>query len=286
MGQKIAVAIVHGVGKTEPGFADGMMKALRRRFADEGASTDDLVMRPVHWSPVLQSLEDELAQRLKRSGSLGYGRLRDFMMSFAGDAIAYQPGARERVIYDRVHAVMAESLRALAAEAGGTAPLAVIAHSLGTIIASNYFYDLQVRAEKNLLSEPVLAAKGDTPLENGETFSLLYTLGSPLAVWSLRYKDFGAPLVVPSTGLARHWPGITGEWVNYYDKNDVIGYPLKSINPAYDAAVKADQPVSVGNFFTTLTPLCHTQYWTDRSVTSPIAQALAGLWRQANTARG
>ena len=37
MGQKIAVAIIHGIGGTEPDFADGLMKDLRRQFTAEGA---------------------------------------------------------------------------------------------------------------------------------------------------------------------------------------------------------------------------------------------------------
>lgn len=43
----------------------------------------------------------------------------------------------------------------------------------------------------------------------------------------MRYADFGQPVRVPSSKLADHWPGVPGEWVNFYDKDDVIGYPLK-----------------------------------------------------------
>jgi hypothetical protein len=259
-----------------------MMDELRRRFSTLGGRAEDLILRPVYWSPVIQSAEDELARRTALGGPLGYSQLRNFMISFAGDAIAYQPAPRERDVYEKIHKVMAHTLRALAEEAGPRAPLCVVAHSLGTVIASNYIYDLQARAKKNLLADPVLAVKGDTPLENGETLALLYTLGSPLALWSLRYQNFGSPIQIPSPDLARHWPQATGEWVNFYDKNDVIGFPLKTINPAYAAAVKEDRVVNVGNLLTTLTPLCHTAYWTDNDVTKPIAESLARVWRQTN----
>ena len=51
---------------------------------------------------------------------------------------------------------------ALAQEAGPDAPLCVIAHSLGTIIASNYIYDLQVDPFKHLISDAprVMVADG------------------------------------------------------------------------------------------------------------------------------
>ncbi|MBL0059029.1 MAG: hypothetical protein IPP35_07955 [Elusimicrobia bacterium] len=94
MGQKIAVAIIHGVGNTPADFADGMIADIRRRFANAGAANEDLVLKPVYWSPVVQGMEDELSRRVRLGGPLGYGALRDFMVSFAGDAIAYQPATR------------------------------------------------------------------------------------------------------------------------------------------------------------------------------------------------
>ena len=281
-GKKIAVAIIHGIGKTPPDFAEGMKADLLRRFTNAGANPNDLIMKSVYWSPVLQGLEDELSRRTKAGGPQGYGALREFMVSFAADAIAYQPAPHEQEIYEKVHQVVAQALRALAEEAGPTAPLCVIAHSLGTIVASNYFYDLQTHPRRKIIADPVETSIGDTPLDWGETLSLFYTLGSPLALWSLRYTNFGSPLAVPAPALKHHWPALGGEWINYYDKNDVIGYPLKTINAAYSAAVKEDRVVSVGNLFTTLTPLCHTQYWTDRNVTSPLATALVDMWKKVN----
>ena len=50
-----------------------------------------------------------------------------------------------------------QTLAELAQEAGPDAPLCVIAHSLGTIIASNYLYDLQVDPVKHLIGDNVRA---------------------------------------------------------------------------------------------------------------------------------
>lgn len=282
MGQKIAVAIIHGIGRTAVDFADGMMSDLRNRFVKAGAPADGLVMKPVFWSPVVQGEEDELSRRTKAGGPTAWRRLREFMVSFAGDAIAYQPVPGDRSVYDRVHKEAAKIFRALSEEAGAKAPLCVIAHSLGTIVASNYIYDLQTHPRKNLISDHVLAEMGQTPLEKGETLTMLYTLGSPIALWNLRYTDFGMPVRVPSPELAGHWPGLSGEWVNFYDKDDVIGYPLKSVNPAYGEAVTKDRAVEVGSFWTGWTPMSHVQYWADKKVTRPIARALADVWKTVN----
>jgi hypothetical protein len=106
-----------------------------------------------------------------------------------------------------------------------------------------------------------------------------FNLGSPLALWSLRYRDFGKPIQVPSPHLGTHFPKAKGGWINFYDQDDVIGYPLRTINPAYKSAVKEDRAVNVGGLLSSWNPTAHTEYWTDSDVLGPIAEELATLWR-------
>ena len=286
MSQKIAVAIIHGVGKQDPQFADGMTQELKGRFAKElGQKIQDpaseLAILPVYWAPAVQDAEEELWRRMKRGGEMDFTTLRRFLVDFAGDAIAYQPTPKDRRIYDGIHEKFAESLNRLAAEAGEKAPLCVIAHSLGSVIASNYFYDLQ-HPKRPLIAARVKKKIGDTPLGRGETFTLFYTLGSPIAMWSLRYPNFGVPIQVPSPGLSKHYPDLAGEWVNYYDEDDVIAYPLKTLNEAYRKAVKADREINAGGLLSSWNPVSHLGYWTDNDVTNPIAQELVRTWRAVN----
>jgi hypothetical protein len=286
MSQKIAVAIIHGVGKQDPQFADGMTQELKGRFAKELGQkiqdpASDLAILPVYWAPVLQGAEEELWKRMKRAGELDFTTLRRFLVDFAADAIAYQPTPTDRWIYDGIHEKFAEILNRLAAEAGQKAPLCVIAHSLGSVIASNYFYDLQ-HPERSLIARNVKKRIGNTPLERGKTFALFYTLGSPIAMWSLRYPNFGVPIAVPSPELSKYYPNLKGEWVNFYDEDDVIGYPLKTLNEAYRKAIKADRQINAGGLLSSWNPASHLGYWTDNDVTKPIAQELVRTWRAVN----
>lgn len=287
MANPIAVAIVHGAGIQGSDFAEPMISELTGRFAKElGVSrqdaADEVVFEAVHWAPVLQQAQTKLWRKVSAGRDLDFVKLRRFMVDFAGDAIAYQPTPKSREVYDSVHAVLAGSLRSLARNAGRAAPLCVIAHSLGTIISSNYFYDLSQSRRPGMVSKAVRDVKQTTPLENGETLTLFYTLGSPIAVWSLRYRDFGKPIPVPSPKLEKHYPGLGGEWVNYYDPDDVVGYPLRVLNDEYKQSVRRDVAVNVGGLLSSWSPASHTAYWTDNDVTKPIARALARVWRQAN----
>ena len=289
MPQRIAVAIIHGIGAQKPDFAGEMIAELADRFARHvkgkvNDAANQLVMEPVYWSPALQRDEDELWNRLLKGGELDFVGLRRFMVNFAADAIAYQPAPKERDAYDNIHIEVARALKRLAAKAGAAAPLIVIAHSLGTVIASNYFYDLQKDAKKRFIPPVIRKEIGRTPLEHGETFTSLYTFGRPIALWSLRYKNFGSPIIVPSPGLDRHHSGlgVASEWINFYDRDDVIGYPLKKLNDAYRRAVKEDRQINAGGWLSNWNPLSHNGYWTDNDVTKPIAEGLARVWKQAN----
>jgi hypothetical protein len=286
MSQKIAVAIIHGVGKQDPNFADGMAQELKDRFAREMGKklkdpTSELAILPVYWAPAVQDAEEELWRRMKRGGEMDFTTLRRFLVDFAADAIAYQPTPTDRWIYDGIHEKFAEILNRLATEAGQKAPLCVIAHSLGSVIASNYFYDLQ-HPERSLIARNVKKRIGNTPLERGKTFALFYTLGSPIAIWSLRYDNFGVPIAVPSPELSKYYPNLKGEWVNFYDEDDVIGYPLKTLNEAYRKAIKADRQINAGGLLSSWNPASHLGYWTDNDVTKPIAQELVRTWRTVN----
>jgi hypothetical protein len=287
MSTRVAVAIVHGVGVQGSDFAEPMIQELTERFAKElgmsvAAASGELIVEAVHWAPVLQGEQTRLWRRVSAGRDLDFVKLRHFMVDFAGDAIAYQPTPWGREVYDSVHAVVATSLRALASRAGEGAPLCVIAHSLGTIIASNYLYDLSQRRRKGFVAKAVRQAKQNTPLENGETLTLFYTLGSPIAIWSLRFEEFGIPIAVPAPELPSHHPQLAGEWINFYDPDDVIGYPLRGLNDAYKASVTKDVALNAGGLLASWNPLSHNGYWTDDDVTKPIARSLAKVWRDLN----
>ncbi|HEY9880091.1 MAG TPA: hypothetical protein V6D29_16670 [Leptolyngbyaceae cyanobacterium] len=113
-------------------------------------------------------------------------------------------------------------------------------------------------------------------------FSSFYTFGSQLPFWALRFKNFGQPIQVPSPKLPIHYSNAKGEWINFYDRDDLLGYPVRNINKAYEAVVTDEQQVSVGNLLTGWNTLSPNGYWESRQVTQAIASSLARLWEQVN----
>jgi hypothetical protein len=258
----IAVLVVHGIGDQAADFADGFIARLRDACREHGGDGDALVARPCWWAPVLQAREEDLARRLGGE-RLGWSRLRRFMTGFAADALAYQPVPGESGIYDEIHAQVDRDLAALADAAGANAPLAVVSHSLGTVVMSNHLWNLQRGRGP---------AADHRALVHGRTLDLAVTMGSPLALWALRWPGFGTPITVPAPGRTS-----TGGWLNLYDADDVIGYPLRPLNQAYAAAVEADIPVRCTPAWRGWTPASHLDYWDTPQVTDLIGARLARL---------
>jgi len=282
--KKIAVAIIHGAGSQQADFAEPVIAKLTAAFLDHLPDADQsvankLVFRPIYWANVLAKKQRVLWNTLETDGQLDFKAVRKFLMHFGADAVAYQPSASHREVYDNIHQIVTNVLSDLAKKAGPQAPLCIIGHSIGTVITHNYFYDLgYTDAAKN----PII----NTPLEKGKTLTFLYTMGSPLAFWSLRYNNY-KPIIFPGTEVNNLYPGLNPEWVNFYDKDDILGYPIRSLSSGHKKLAEQgyleDIQVDSGNILTSWTPLSHLQYWTDNDVIQPIAKSLAKAWQTINT---
>ncbi|MGV2827200.1 hypothetical protein [Myxosarcina sp. GI1(2024)] len=295
MSSKVAVAIAHGIcvgnefdREESPKYTDGMAQALKLKLAEiagQSGSEDQklewadskLAISAINWTPVLREERKNLYYKLGVNKLNSFFGLREFIFQAIADSLTYQITKSKLDDfwgYNTIHRCFADSLNDLAKEnwAGGDAPLCIIAHSLGTVIASNYIYDLETnKAQIDL---------GNTPLERGETLTSVYTLASQIPFWSLRYPNFDRPIRVPSEKLDRHYSNLQGEWINFYDQNDILGYPLKILNEAYSEAVTEDKVVNVGSLLETWNPLSHCSYWTDEDVINTIATGLHNILQQ------
>lgn len=278
---KIAVGIIHGIGRPKPDFHKELAAALSRRMSMICPEIE-LVTEGIYWGDITERIEEKLLCKLApyRLRWNHWIDARGFMISFAGDAIAYQPIPREddprpeEFIYTAIHERVAHKLQCLARRAGANAPLCLIGHSLGTVVASNYIYDLQNRKLPPRIQS--IIAHGNSPLERGETLSHLFTMGSPLALWTLRYDHFGKPVTVPAPKFSSKR---VGEWVNFYDKDDVIAYPLKSLSDSYNKAVAEDVEVRNPGLMS-WTPLgSHGGYFRSAAIQKRICLSLARMYR-------
>jgi hypothetical protein len=282
MAKKIGIIVIHGIGEQESTFADDLIKEVRTRLKGKA---DAVCWQPVWWAPLLEGDETALLRDLSSTNDLDWMRLRRFIIHFLGDAVAYQrvpDGAERRNIYGEIHKAMAdglhnlrENLRSGMPNDAPEAPLVIIGHSLGCHIASNHVWDLQHGGGK-----PV----SDNPFERCESLAGIVTFGCNIPLFTLAYNKM-EPIAFPPKSLATFFRNgvpaqdlkAAAKWINLYDPDDVLGYPLRPLSAAYANTVTIDRAINAGGLLTSWNPASHNDYWTDDDVTKPITELIEGL---------
>ncbi len=276
--KKIYVLIVHGIGRPLPGYAAPLMQGLREKFnfflqtqlKSKADFSNELDMREVIWDGVLAENQAKLAGLLKKgfNDNQAHGfrsvltkvfsfvtrPLLKLRTDFAAEAIGDIIGYKNSEAYPRIQQCFVDvidRILPLSINPADKQHLTVIAHSLGTVISSDFIYDRQKKFGQ---------------VHENFAFCNLFTLGSPLALFALQYgiELFKSPIRLEDS---------SGQWINIFDLDDPVAYPLKNLNKAYNQAVSADQEVNTGGF-----GISHTRYFENSNVQELIAKKLAQDW--------
>ena len=84
-----------------------------------------------------------------------------------------------------------------------------------------------------------------------------------------RFGDFSRPVQIPGKTSDDPVIAAAAEWINFYDADDVLAFPLKGLSADYDEAVDEDRSVSVGAMLLGMSPVSHVAYWNDKAVMRP-----------------
>jgi len=265
---QLAVALIHGMGWQSPAFAEPTIAELSDRLEDLEKDPEEVAWQSIYWADILTPRQVEYLDAARAANDLDYVALRKFVVSALGDAAAYQyvesPSSTYSLIHDRIRHAMHELYAGTLASQ--PVPLVVLAHSLGAHITSSYIWDTQQQSETG-------PAQGSSEFERMEWLAGLVTFGANIPLFTFAYDPVVA-IRFPGSALPPE-DADRAKWLNYYDKDDVLGYPLKQTSPSYDATVTEDLEINVGAFGVSGTPLSHGAYWTDNDFTRPVASFLS-----------
>jgi hypothetical protein len=274
MTYKLGVVVIHGIGEQKQDFATGMIREISDRL---GARASEVCWKPIWWARLVEPKETELLRRLAENNKLDWMKLRRFVVHFLADAVAYQrvPGESETPgVYVQIHRLIADSLSELRNELRAQRPndaidppLVVLAHSLGGHIMSNYIWDQQHPHEQR-------GQSAISPFVRAETLAGIVTFGCNIPLFALALPAI-EPIAFPPPNLPAALKAVA-KWLNFYDPDDILGYPLQPLSPGYDKTVK-DQAVNAGGLLKSWNLLSHNEYWTDDDITKPITQLLIEL---------
>jgi hypothetical protein len=262
MAPKIGILVIHGIGVQKKNFADEFIDEMNGRLRDLGVAPGTVAWEPAFWADLLTPKEEELWNKLSAADELDWVTVRKFIINVLADALAYQRDPEEdQDMYRRIHTRVREHLGNLRTSLGDQdKPLVVIAHSLGSVIISNYTWDEQRQSKYRL---------GTNRFECMETLASLVTFGSNIPLFTLALPD-PKPIDFPPPQLPANLKA-AARWLNFFDPDDVLGYPLKPLSPLYGQAVSADLEINAGGLFTSWNPVSHVEYWTDNDFTKPVA---------------
>ncbi len=265
---KLAVLAIHGIGTTGRGYSKKLETHLRRAL---GKASDEVCFVEVDYQKHLQENQEGLWERVRRG--LRWSLLRRFLLFYFGDAAAVLYNSREP---DSVYLQVQRSIYEAAAQALGKlespdCPVVIIAQSLGCQIISSYLWDAQ-RNKGLWATRNTEGLEGEAPDKN--TFLKLTTTRYFLTT------GCNIPLIVSGLTVAVpiDKPNAHFRWLNYYDRDDPLGWPLAPLYSYESTSARPeDVVVSVGNIFTGWNPLCHGAYWTSPSFIRPAAGLIREL---------
>jgi len=248
MAGRLGVMIIHGMGAQKKDFADGLIENLKKRLGGQAA---DVEFMPCFWADILQKYEDKTWERLLSATRMDARRTRRFIVSALGDAAGYLAGYFKdgHYAYDDIHEEIRSSLQTLEQRLKGStsAPLLVLAHSLGSVMVSNYIWDEQTG--KGI---------GKTSFEKMQLLCGFITFGSNIPLF-LPPRNIIECIRFPDKSLPQKYRN-GARWVNAYDPDDILGYPLSTIWTKQNGTSIEDVLVNAGPPIISETPLSHMYY--------------------------
>ncbi|MGH8854304.1 MAG: hypothetical protein ACREWI_08500 [Telluria sp.] len=281
---EVAFITVHGMGVTPPTYADALMERLRGKL---GAPAGQVVMRSVYYQKILQGNEEFIWDQTRAHSTVRYGDLRKFVLFGFGDAAGLEtrkeiPGS----VYELAQGEIAKALLSAHAVRPGM-PVVFVAQSLGGQVLSSYIYDAQKAAKGLPVGAGIWrnidawseAALGRTLTASEKHFlgagtcAALVTTGCNIPIFIAAHKLMHIIPIAPPTSLFK--------WINFYDPDDVLGWPLQPLPGGYRELVE-DRMVNASGGVASLllrswNPFAHNSYWDDASVVDTIAAMLRRL---------
>lgn len=156
-------------------------------------------------------------------------------------------------IYEKVHAEIATKLRALHDALDPDRRIVVVAHSLGAYVFSNYVWDVQEPLRRGIPadSDDLLAS---VDYRGIKAIARVFTAAPNIMLFVAGLEKV-QPIKKPADDF---------EWHSFYDKDDVLGWPLHQLPPgdesSYADLVTIERPINVGNALKSWNPASHTEF--------------------------
>ena len=282
---KASLITIHGMGVTKPAYNAELVSSLRKKLKTQ---LKDVSVQSVYYQDLLQT--NEAAVWTACQDQVHYDDLRKFLLYGFADAAGLESRKEDlQSVYEMSQRKIAEAFLAGRDAMGTNGPLVIIAQSLGCQVISNYIYDAQkaIKARAGLpnASYPTAGMWQKKYVEDGSwsdeklrfaagsSINTIFTTGCNIPIFVAAHKQMQI--------VAIEKPNDDFEWHNYFDPDDVLGWPLRPLSDGYRELVQ-DHSINSGSgainwILKSWNPLSHTTYWTDGDVVMNLAKRLSFL---------
>lgn len=200
MSKNIGILCIHGIGyKARQKFSSKLIE----RISLLGKGVYNVKHRELLWGNALDRFQDECLESFTCSP---YKSLKLLLGRTIADAIAYQPIKSKTSLYTTVHNGLAVVLQDFV----DCDVIVLVGHSLGSIILSNFLWDIQKSGEYPEVSDL---------LKNKQI--IVGFLGSPYSYYSFRTGKSFYPIESPNSQL---------ELLNFYNPKDIVSAPISDLS--------------------------------------------------------
>lgn len=304
MPRDVAVIFVHGIHAHDFEYPTAMRQLLLRALPRN--LRVHLKSKSVFWADIVRGRSQLYLHQAEVVGGIVNNQYRRLVVEGLGDAAAYQKTRnRDNSAYYQIQDRVTDAIQDAESREDPTRPLVFIGHSLGCHIISSYAWDINrlkqmsdeeiARWGDPTATEFAAELRGASAFRRLGTFAGFVTMGANMPLFTF---TFGPDKVYPITRYpdASRRPAFPGSdlservlararWLNFYSRNDILGYPLKPLNAAYNHETRlTDRHVySEGYLRSKLLPSAfnvvrsHSGYWTNRTVIRETARLIADL---------
>lgn len=275
MTKTIALITIHGMGDTKREYYVEFYDKIKKSLGN--STWDKVIFKHLYYQDILQVNQENVFQSMR--DQIDWMKLRKFLLYGFSDAasLEYKKEAIDSSYFRTQKMIMQSMDEIFDASAQKEIPVVVIAQSLGCQVMSSYIWDADPvrQATNGIWSAPLNdgVTKG-SPRDNFRrmrSLQRLYTTGCNIPIFVSGHKTIEA--ISP--------PGQSFKWHNFFDEDDVLGWPLQPLSPSYDKLVE-DIPINagegiIGTIFKSWNPISHGQYWTDSEVIGHMSSAIKEL---------
>lgn len=307
MSYKYALLCMHGMGDLDreefKRDIAQVKQALVKRMSANDISEIYIPDEGVFYSDVTQNEEVPVWNAMNNEGGLNTGwirqntvnELRKFFIYGFSDATAFTgfngfaAFADDTLPYTTAQWRIHDALQDIYDRCGKDVGIVILSQSLGCQIMSNYLWDAQLHVRgmnlqidsRSIWSNYQFANKPELEFLRLQSLKTWFTTGCNIPIFVSGFKDVRA--------VHNREYGYNFNWINYFDYDDVLGWPLRPLHVSFDqnnddhgrsyADVVTDIQVNandgiLGVITSSWNPLSHLQYWGDSIVLGSLVDAL------------